>query len=354
METPNISYEYDSQIEEALDVGDWPLVRQLLIRAGYPFPEEETQEPVTMGQFMERVKREISESNWVDPTLYDIANEWFHIFTLIEKPLCDHSDILRNTLRMFGHTIYIPPSPERDNHINTNYEEEINEALSKEDWAQLRISLTLSGYPLPLQDSQEILSDDGFLALFKEQKFGPSYDMIFAKIEKFLRQHDKEGFRSFLRDLGHLYFELTEVDYLAGEDVSKPQFDKRDKEIQNILISNDFDEGIEAAMQAGDWVGLKRILILAGYPLSPDNFGMPENFENTVKIQKWFNLDNFMGGELLYGINEALKEHDVESTRDILYENGHKIEPTERMREIVLRNKRKDWGEGTGWEPPSL
>lgn len=87
--------------------------------------------------------------------------------------------------------------------ISFDYDEEIEDALHREDWPKIRQSLIKAGYPLPAEDSDEILTDDEYLDLFTDTSSDAMEVGLFTIIECKLRRRVLNPLILFLNGIGH-------------------------------------------------------------------------------------------------------------------------------------------------------
>ncbi len=123
MKIPKISKRFDRQIDNAIKGEDWRAIRALLIKAGYPFPEEETSGPVYATQCYETAKKEVADSTtWPNVELVESVFSLYDVLQKIhpiEKSLCakNTSDLVR-WMQLAGHKISYPegckPKPGKD------------------------------------------------------------------------------------------------------------------------------------------------------------------------------------------------------------------------------------------------
>lgn len=87
--------------------------------------------------------------------------------------------------------------------ISCDYDKEIEDALHQEDWPKIRQSLIKAGYPLPAEDTDELLADDEYVDLFIDTSADATEVGYFTIIESKLRRRVLDPLILFLNGIGH-------------------------------------------------------------------------------------------------------------------------------------------------------
>lgn len=84
----------------------------------------------------------------------------------------------------------------------SDYDREIDDALKQADWPRLRNLFIKSGFPLPPEDNQEPISEEGLANIFSGTSANMAELLMFATVERLLRERNASKLRDSLLEFG--------------------------------------------------------------------------------------------------------------------------------------------------------